>query len=310
MNPHTDPMKADLHIHSCYSDDGELGIPEIMELCRKQGVGLFSVTDHNGVKGAREAASLCTPSQDLYFVAGIEIDCNCKGTDLHLLGYGVNMNGNDFDTLQTAVRRKYLDAVPQMIRSLEQLGIFVDREELMRRSGGEPPTGELFAELLLEDPDQHSNPSLLPYLPGGERSDMPLINFYLDFFAQGKPAYVKIAHPDFKEAVALVRDNGGIPVVAHPGLNLKGREGMVGELMDLGAAGLEVFNNYHQEQQMSYFAGEITRRGALMTCGSDFHGHTKPRIHIGQYKLLEDFREYLDQSVSVISGRTQKKVSR
>jgi len=299
-------MKADLHIHSCYSDDGELGIPEILKLCREQGITLFSVTDHNGVNGAREASSLCTPVQDLNFVSGIEIDCNYRGTDLHLLGYGVNLNGKDFDNLQAAVRRKYLDAIPQMIRNLEPLGIFVDREELMRRSGGEPPTGELFA--LLENPDQRSNPRLLPYFPGGERSDMPLINFYLDFFAQGKPAYVKIEHLDFKEAVALVRDNGGIPIVAHPGLNLKGREGTVGELLDLGAAGLEVFNNYHQEQQMAYFAGEIAGRGAVMTCGSDFHGHTKPRIHIGQYKLLEEFREYLDQCVSSISGRTRNNV--
>jgi 3',5'-nucleoside bisphosphate phosphatase len=298
-------MKADLHIHSCHSDDGELGIPEILEICREQGIRLFSVTDHNGVNGAREAARLCAPLQDLNFVAGIEIDCNFKGTDLHLLGYGVGLNGDDFDTLQTTVRRRSLDAVPQMIRNLELLGIFVDREELMRRSGGEPPTGELFAELLLENPDQRSNPRLLPYFPGGERSEMPLINFYLDFFAQGKPAYVKIEHLDFKEAVALVRDNGGIPIVAHPGLNLKGREGMVGKLLDLGAAGLEVFNNYHQKQQMVYFAGVITGRGAVMTCGSDFHGYTKPRIKIGQYRFLEEFKEYLDQSVSAISGRTR-----
>ena len=297
-------MKADLHIHSCYSDDGELGIPEILELCRDRGISHFSITDHNGVKGAREAVSLCAPLRDLNFIAGIEIDTNYRGTDLHLLGYGINLNGDDFDALQAAVRRKYLDAVPQMIRNLELLGIFVDREELMKKSAGEPPTGELFAELLLENPERQSNPLLSPYFPGGGRSDMPLINFYLDFFAQGKPAYVKIEHTDFKEAVALVRDNGGIPVIAHPGLNLKGREEIVGELMDLGAAGLEVFNNYHLEEQMVYFAAEVAGRGAVMTCGSDFHGHTKPRIRIGQYKLIEDYREYLEQSVSGISGRT------
>ncbi len=300
----SETMKADLHIHSRYSDDGELGIPAIMELCREQGIGLFSITDHNRVKGAREADSLCRPVQDLNFTAGIEIDCNYQGTDLHLLGYRIDLKGEDFDTLETAVRRKYLDAVPQMIRNLELLGIYVDQEELMKKSGGEPPTGELFAELLLESQEQHSNPRLEPYLPGGARSDMPLVNFYLDFFAQGKPAYVKIEHLDFKEAVALVRDNGGVPIVAHPGLNLKGREAVVHELMNLGAAGVEVFNNYHLEKQMVYFAGEITARGAVMTCGSDFHGHTKPRIQIGQYNLLEEFREYLEISLATIAEQT------
>ncbi len=78
---------------------------------------------------------------------------------------------------------------------------------------------------------------------------MPLINFYLDFFAQGKPAYVKIEHLDFKVAVDLVRSNGGIPVVAHPGLNLEGREEVAEELLDHGSSGLEVFNNYHHPDQ-------------------------------------------------------------
>ena len=193
-----------------------------------------------------------------------------------------------------------MDAIPKMISNLEQLGIEIDRDKLMKKSGEEPPTGELFAELLIQNPEQHSNPRLKPYLPGGERSDMPLINFYLDFFAQGKPAYVKIDHLDFKDAVALVRNNGGIPIVAHPGLNLEGREEVVNELMDHGAAGLEVSNNYHNNKQVAYFAGETSKRGALMTCGSDFHGKNKPLISLGQYNFLESYRDYLEGSVKII----------
>jgi len=293
-------MKADLHIHSRYSNDAEFDIQQILDKCKEKGIDIFSVTDHNSVGGSREAAQLIAEYQDLQFIPGIEIDCNYRGTDLHLLGYQVNLNGDEFDDLEKGVRQKYLDAVPQMIFNLEQLGIVIDREELMERSGGEPPSGELFAEILLEKPEQQSNPILLPYLPEGERSDMPLINFYLDFFAQGKPAYVKIEHLDFKEAVALVRDKGGIPIVAHPGLNLKDRELVVNELLDLGAAGLEVFNNYHSYKQAAFFAGETSKRGALMTCGSDFHGITKPRISIGQYVFLEQYQEYLEGSLSSI----------
>jgi len=293
-------MKADLHIHSRYSNDAEFEIREIIDRCKENGIDIFSVTDHNGVGGSREAAQLIAEYQDLQFIPGIEIDCNYRGTDLHLLGYQVNLNGENFDTLENGVRKKYFDAVPQMIHNLHKLGIEIDRDELMQRSGVEPPSAELFAEVLLEKPKQHSNPILQAYLPGGERSDMPLINFYLDFFAQGKPAYVKIEHLDFKEAVALVRDQGGIPIVAHPGLNLKDREEVVHELLDLGAAGLEVFNNYHSPEQAAYFARETSKRGALLTCGSDFHGNTKPRISLGQYVFLENYRVYLERSLSSI----------
>ena len=293
-------MKADLHIHSIHSNDGEYSIPDIITKCIENGVETFSITDHNNVGGAREAMQLSADIEEVEFIPGIEIDSNYRGTDLHLLGYQVDLRSGDFDALMKKVRQRHMDAIPQMISKLEQLGIVIDGDELMKKSGGEPPTGELFAELLLQKPDQHSNPSLLPYLPGGERSDMPLINFYLDFFAQGKPAYVKIDHLDFKDALDLVRSNGGIPIVAHPGLNLKDREELVNELIDAGAAGLEVFNNYHNNKQVSYFAELTIGRGALMTCGSDFHGKNKPLISVGQYNFLEKYRKHLERSLTTI----------
>lgn len=302
-------MKADLHIHSIYSNDGEHSISKIIELLLESGVDTFSITDHNKVGGSREAKGLEAPEVGLNFIPGIEIDCNYKGTDIHLLGYQINLNSTDFDTLELNFRQKHMDAIPKMISNLEKLGIEIDQDELMKESGGEPPSAELFAELLIQNPDQHSNPRLKPYLPGGERSDMPLVNFYLDFFAQGKPAYVKFDHLDFKDAVALVRSNGGIPIIAHPGLNLKGREEVVNELMDHGAAGLEVFNNYHNDKQVAYFASETSKRDALMTCGSDFHGKIKPLISLGHYNFLESYRDYLEGSVrSILDSKSDKPI--
>ena len=126
---------------------------------------------------------------------------------------------------------------------------------------------------------------------------MPLINFYLDFMAQGKPAHVKIQHMDFSEALEWVRQNGGLSVVAHPGLNFKGHENQVSKLLDQGAGGLEVFNNYHSAEQTAYFADLVRKKGGWMTCGSDFHGMTKPLISIGQYRMLAEYREHLEQSL-------------
>ena len=83
---------------------------------------------------------------------------------------------------------------------------------------------------------------------------MPYINFYLDFGAQGRPAFVPVEYMSFRDAVELVRNNGGVPVVAHPGLNLRGRERIVEKLLERGAEGLEVFNNYHDDRQIAYFA--------------------------------------------------------
>ena len=295
-------MKADLHIHSLHSNDGEFSIPDIIEKCHACGLDTFSITDHNSVTGSIEAESLTAIHGGMNFIPGIEIDCNYRGTDLHLLGYQVDLRSEDFKALEGSVRQQHMDAIPKMIGNLKKLGIDVDQGELMEVSEGEPPSGELIAEQLLKNRAQHSNPLLLPYLPGGERSDMPLINFYLDFFAQGKPAYVKIEHLDFGDAIALVRDNGGIPMVAHPGLNLQGREEAAGELLDQGAAGLEVFNNYHNKEQVAFFAELTLQRGALMSCGSDFHGRNKPLISLGHYRLLESYLVYLEKCLIKIQN--------
>ena len=103
---------------------------------------------------------------------------------------------------------------------------------------------------------------------------------------------------DYRDAVAVIRDNGGVPVVAHPGLNFRGRERVAERLLDFGAEGLEVFNNYHDTTQIGYFAPLVQRRGALMTCGSDFHGKTKPLIGIGQFRFDDRFESYLRASAA------------
>lgn len=121
--------------------------------------------------------------------------------------------------------------------------------------------------------------------------------FILINFAQGKQAFVPIDYISFDEAVSLIRDNGGTPIVAHPGLNLAGREEIACELLNNGAMGLEVFNNYHTMEQIDYFAQLVQQDKKLMTCGSDFHGKTKPLINLGQYKFKSQYEVYLRKSV-------------
>ncbi|WP_029902238.1 PHP domain-containing protein [Prevotella sp. 10(H)] len=293
--------KADLHIHTLYSSDGEHTVSDILNMCLNADIGTFSITDHNTVGATTEAAALAS-EKDILFISGIEIDCNYKGNDLHLLGYGIDWESEDFARLEASVSKLVLDSFSQMVDNLLGLGFNVDAEAVMNKADGKLPSPELIAEVMLSD-KKYETPLLKPYMAGGERSDMPYINFYLDYFAQGKSAYVPITYMDYSDALQLVTDNGGIPIVAHPGLNFRGKEEVIPELLDKGARGLEVFNNYHDTQQIHYFASLVTERKALMTCGSDFHGKTKPLIQIGQYKFDDKYKEYLDISVTTIAER-------
>lgn len=297
-------IHTDLHIHSCYSSDGEFGILDIVNKCREQKIDFFSLTDHNSVRGVKEAIDLAR-EVDIEFMPGIEIDCNYKGVNLHVLGYHVDWESGDFLELEKDIFSKVMDSFAGMIRNLNRLGFVIDADSVLAEANGKLPTGELIAEVMLSD-EKFYSPLLSPYMKGGERSDMPYINFYLDYFAQGKPAFVPIQYMSFQDAIGLIRDNGGIPVVAHPGLNLVGKERVVEELLDGGADGLEVFNNYHSAEQIDYFVSVVQRRGAIMTCGSDFHGKTKPLIHIGQFKYDSRFEDYLSGSLQRLKNRIVK----
>ena len=263
-------IRADLHIHSQYSSDGEFRPADIVGKCAAGGVDLFALTDHNTVRGLDEACDGALQA-GLEFVPGIEIDCSFEGTDLHLLGYRIDWKSPDF--------------------------FAVDEQAVLAAAAGKLPTLELIAEVMLSDP-ACDTPLLAPYRKGGARGDMPYINFYLDFGAQGRPAFVPVEYMSFRDAVELVRNNGGVPVVAHPGLNLRGRERIVEKLLERGAEGLEVFNNYHDDRQIAYFAPLVRRRGALMTCGSDFHGKTKPLIHVGRFGCDARWESSLADSVA------------
>lgn len=291
----------DLHVHSAFSNDGELSVEELVHKCLANRVKILSITDHNCVRGVGDALDLCR-SKGISLIPGLEIDCNYKGTDMHLLAYHIHWESQEIQGLEAKEEQILLEAVPLMIRSLSDAGIDIDGDELMEKSKGKIPAPEIFAEVLLGNRDYHKNPLLKPYLKGGERSDMPFINFYLDYFAQGKPAYVKLERLDFSLALELVKRNGGIPVLAHPGLNFKGKEELVSEMLTLGAEGMEVFNNYHDLAQMDYFASLSKARGTLMTGGSDYHGKIKPLIDLGAYPVIETYREALNEHIQYLTN--------
>lgn len=294
----------DLHIHSAHSSDGEFSAEDIADKCA--GLKVFALTDHNTVQGVGEAARAARAT-GTGFIPGIEIDCNFRGTDMHLLGYGIDWKSADFSRLEESVSVLSRAAFGQMIENLLGLGFEVEGQAVLDKAAGSIPTGELIAEVMLSEERFHT-PLLRPYMAGGARGDMPYINFYLDYFAQGKPAYVPVEYMAFRTAVELVRDNGGVPVVAHPGLNFRGKERTVEALLEQGAAGLECFNNYHTPEQVAYFAPLVQRQGALMSCGSDFHGKTKPRIAVGQFPFDQMYETYLTDSVNHINMIARKGV--
>ena len=279
----------DLHIHSIFSDDGEFTVPQIMEKCQQTGIKTMSITDHNSAKANIEAHRI-SKEYGIRYISGIEMDCNYEDTNLHLLGYGFDETSKDFILHEEKISAEEMKASTKRLELTRQLGFELSESDLNAVSSlneGRPWIGETFAEVLLTKSEYHSHPMLLPYRKGGARFDNPFVNFYWDFYSQGKPCYVHIDFPTFEEATKLIHKNGGKTVLAHPGKslheNLENSEHILRDMMSLGLDGVEVYCSYHNSDTAKFFHDIALKLGLMMTCGSDYHGKIKPSVALDGY---------------------------
>ncbi len=283
----------DLHMHSMYSDDGEYTPKQLVEMCHEKGIRIMAIADHNSVMAIDEASQ---KAQELgmQYIPAVEIDCTYEGINLHVLGYGIDYKHEDFVKLEENVLNQELACSMKKLELTNQLGFKVTKKDLDQLSSNGVYTGEMFGEVLLGKEEYKDHELLKPYREGGDRSDNPYVNFYWDFYAQGKPCYTEIVYPSLKETITLIHKHGGKAVLAHPGNNLKGKFEIFDEMMKLGYDGVECFSNYHTSDTVEYFFNKGKEYGIMTTCGSDFHGKTKPAIDLGECRCPYD-EEFIEE---------------
>ncbi len=288
----------DLHMHSLYSDDGEFSPESLVAQCAAAGFSLMSICDHNCVQ-ANPAAQAEARAQGIHFIPGIEIDCVYQGHNFHIIGYGIDFLSDDFEQIEDNIRQQGRAASLNMLEKTRALGFELAEGELIALAQDsywpETWTGEMFADVLLSKPAYQNHPLLAPYRPGAARSDNPLVNFYWDFYAQGKPCYVKVDFPQMSDVIAIIHQNQGLAVLAHPGNNLKGKEQLLSGILALGIDGIEAFSSYHTPEQAKYFYEAAKAHQRFVTCGSDYHGKIKPAIALGAHGSLISNEELLRQ---------------
>lgn len=269
----------DLHMHSMYSDDGEYTPTQLVNMCHDAGIKIMAIADHNWIKANKEASERCK-ELGMTYIPAIEIDCTYKGINLHVVGYGID-DSEVFNKLGESIETQEQTCSLKKLELTNKLGFELTKDQLDALSTNGVYTGEMFAEALLKDPRYTESDLLKPYREGGKRSDNPYVNFYWDYYAQGKPCYTEIKFPTLEETIKLIKKHGGVSVLAHPGNNLKGQFEVFDEMVKLGIDGVECFSSYHPEEVNNYFYNKAKELNVLYTCGSDFHGKTKPAIHLG-----------------------------
>ena len=268
----------DLHMHSIYSDDGEYTPTELMKMCKDAGLQIVAIADHNSTKAIPEARNAAEKLK-LTYIPAIELDCTIHGVDLHVLGYGIDENNQALLDNAEYVKKQAQNVGKEQIEKVKALGFYIDEDACYALSHEGVITGEIIAEVALQDERNH--PLMKEYLPCGSRSDNPFVNFYWDYCAQSKPAYVPIHYISLKEAVDMIHAAGGIAVLAHPGNNTKENLSLIDAIFAYDVKGMEVYSSYHSPEQIAFYKDYAEQHYLMITMGSDFHGKTKPSIALG-----------------------------
>ena len=276
-------------MHTTISNDGTYSPETIIQMCHEAGLEIVALADHNSTKAFR----IAKPIADAYgmkLIPAVELDCHIDGINLHVLGYGINPNHPTFDAYEEEILTQERNSSQFVVNKIRELGIYLEDKALNRVQIHGVITGEMIAEVALEDSKNDNNELLVPYREGGSRSQNPLVNFYWDYCAQGKVAYYPIQFRTIDEIIKMINDAGGFAVLAHPGNNIKTNVDVFKKIIDKGVIGVEVYSSYHSPEVMEHYHALALEHDLIMTLGSDFHGKTKPSIHLGKFNIPDEKR--------------------
>ena len=223
---------------------------------------------------------------------------------VHILGYGIDTKGSHrLSETVKRIQQSRIGILPQIQRNLEREGFFVDMERVNQLAYPHPAVITNFADAILQDPRNGDHPKLVPYRPGGEKSDVPYIRFIKDYLVAGSKCYVPEYIVDIFEGIRMIREAKGVPVLAHPGEWFTTRdENKMERMLECGLQGMEVYTPYHSPEQTAYYHRLAAKFGLLQTAGSDYHdiskkpGHWMGMVEAASLDMFDALQRKIDEN--------------
>lgn len=273
-------MAIDLHIHSNASSDGEFSARELVEMALVAGLETISITDHDSVENV-EAGMMWGQRYKLEVIPGCELFSQYKGKFLHILGYYIDPLHPGIQGLCAKAAEDSLSRIDRQIAVLREGGFYLEKEKVLAQCSHNAPLYSNYAEAIFEDERNKDNPIIKKY----RQMEMGLIEFCRDYMCMGKKYYIPQYIPSSEQVLSVIQESGGVAVLAHPAVNLKkGDTAILGELVEMGLVGLEVFTSHHTEEDENFYLDYCQKQGLIYTCGSDYHGFFKPNVSLGDVK--------------------------
>ena len=258
------PATVDLHAHSARSD-GVLRPEQLIGDVAAAGVRVFSLTDHDTLAGYHDLIAGNAIPDGVTLVPGVEInalvtrDLGLWEGELHILGFGMDPADAAFEGALGAQRDARRSRFDLTVALLREIGMPIDAQVEGLETG---------------DDDALGRPTIARALiAAGFATSVE--DAFSRIIGHGQPGYVRREGLGPEAAIRVIRDAGGLPVLAHF-REAPGRPDVIDELVDAGLGGLEVFYRTFDRTTVDAMAALASAKGLVMTGGSDYHGDLGP----------------------------------
>lgn len=286
----------DLHVHSNRSD-GTFSPAQLVDYAMEKKLAAFALTDHDCVDGLEEALSYAgqlrrtlPPEKARYVpevIPGIEFSTEYQGKDVHIVGLYIDYHNERFQKYLQDFVASRINRNRKMCSLLREAGIDISYEALLAEFPDAVITRAHFARFLIK----HN------YISSMKEA-------FERYIGDHCPYYVPREKVTPEQAVDLILQAGGIPILAHPILyhmSDERLETLVSRLKDAGLMGIEaIYSTYNaaEERQIRRLAKAYR---LAVSGGSDFHGDNKPGLDLAvgygklfvPYSVLDELKELL-----------------
>jgi predicted metal-dependent phosphoesterase TrpH len=270
----------DLHTHSVYSD-GSNTPAELVEMAVGCGLNALALTDHDTVGGIipfLEAAD----KVPLEAVPGIELSAECARGTMHILGYFIDHTSSLLLKKIERVQEERHARNQEILKKLNKLGYVVTWDDVKCTAGSDVVGRPHFAQALVKRGHVKSKKAAFELL-----------------LAKGRRAYADRYHYTATECIEIIREAGGVSVLAHPAtvrIPDDQLRGLVYGMKEKGLGGIEVYCSSYQVEHVKKFSKWADELNLICTGGTDFHGANTPDLKLGVgFGQLNVSDEVLDQ---------------
>ncbi|HEV8537499.1 MAG TPA: PHP domain-containing protein, partial [Bacteroidota bacterium] len=234
---------------------GALSPVELIAKAQSVGLSAISITDHDTVNAIEEAVTLGR-DHSVDVIPGIELSATFNGSEIHILGYFVDVHNEALLESLATFREERLKRVERIVDKLNRMNIPLTMESVLAKAGNGAIGRPHVANALVNE--------------GHAASFQQAFNKYI---GEGRPAYEKKSPVTPAETVRLIAQAGGLSFLAHPGRSVD--EATLTHLIKSGLDGIEVIHPSHSPEVVNYYRGIVEEYYLLESGGSDFHGGLK-----------------------------------